>query len=237
MTLLAALAVLAAVTLAFVVSASAGLGGSLVLVPVLVLAMGVKEGVATAALLLAANNIVKVIAYRRTLPVRASGLVVLLTMVGAGVGAAALVAAPPALVRLGVAVSIAGSLVAERAHALRIQRAATPVLALAAGATSGFSGTSGPLKGVAVKELRLDAAHTAGAASLVSLTADVVKASVFAEASLLGPDAWRLTVVSVPLMLIGTTLGWRLNTRLGERGYAVLFWSVMSGYTVRLLLS
>lgn len=236
MTVLATAAVLVTVTLAFVVSASAGLGGSLVLVPVLVLAMGVKKGVAAAALLLAANNVVKVVAYRRTLPVRACAPVVLLTMVGAGAGAALLVAAPPAVVSVGVAVSVGGSLIAERRHAVRVQRAATPVLALAAGATSGFSGTSGPLKGAAVKDLRMDAAHTAGAASLVSLAGDLVKAGVFAEASLLGTDAWRLGIASVPLMLLGTTLGWRLNARLGERGYAVLFWSIMGGYTVRLLL-
>ena len=50
---------LIAVAVSFTVSASAGLGGSLVLVPILALVLGTKEGVALAALLLAANNVVK----------------------------------------------------------------------------------------------------------------------------------------------------------------------------------
>ncbi|MFB3051273.1 MAG: sulfite exporter TauE/SafE family protein, partial [Acidimicrobiia bacterium] len=54
---------LLAVAVSFMISASAGLGGSLILVPTLALVLGTKEGVALSALLLAANNVVKVIAY------------------------------------------------------------------------------------------------------------------------------------------------------------------------------
>ena len=43
--------------LSFALSASAGLGGSLILVPALVLILGAREGMALAALLLAGNNV------------------------------------------------------------------------------------------------------------------------------------------------------------------------------------
>jgi hypothetical protein len=36
-------------------------------------------------------------------------------------------------------------------------------------------------------------------------------------------------------MLIATLLGRRFNYKIGERGYAGLFWTVMLGYTGRLL--
>jgi hypothetical protein len=36
-------------------------------------------------------------------------------------------------------------------------------------------------------------------------------------------------------MIVATWVGKRINHRIGERGYAVLFWSVMTGYTMRLL--
>ena len=94
--------VLTAVTLSFLVSASAGFGGSLILVPTLALVMGTKSGVALAALLLAANNVVKLIAYRKTLPWRRSALIVLLVGIGAGVGAVLLVAAPERVVTIAV---------------------------------------------------------------------------------------------------------------------------------------
>ena len=37
-------------------------------------------------------------------------------------------------------------------------------------------------------------------------------------------------------MLVATFTGRRLNRAVGERGYAVLFWTVMCGYSLRLVL-
>src|SRR5688572_18807258 len=50
-------ALLVCAGLAFLLSASAGLGGSLLLVPVFALLLGPKQGIALAALLLMGNNI------------------------------------------------------------------------------------------------------------------------------------------------------------------------------------
>ena len=46
-----------AIPASFIVSAAAGLGGSLILVPAMMMAIGTKEGIAVAALLLACNNV------------------------------------------------------------------------------------------------------------------------------------------------------------------------------------
>jgi uncharacterized membrane protein YfcA len=228
---------LVAVTVSFLVSASAGLGGSLILVPALALVLGTKEGVALAALLLAANNVVKVIAYRKTLPFRKSIWVILLVSAGAWVGARLLVSAPEDLVTVAVIASFAFALVAERLELKRVRRVEGPVLAFASGATSGFSGTSGPLKGMALRQLELDRAHFVGAASLVSLAGDATKAAVFTEAGLLTGDSLTVTIMAIPLMLIATFTGRRVNFSIGERGYSYLFWAVMAGYTLRLASS
>lgn len=219
----------------FVVSASVGLGGSLVMVPTLVLAVGTKEGVALAALLLAANNVVKVCAYRRTIPWQKSAPVVLCTIVGAGVGARLLVDAPEILVGVAVLCSFALTLVMERVHFEPGRRVASPVLALGSGATSGFSGTSGPLKGVAIRNLDLDRMHFVGAASLVSFAGDATKTAIYTDAALLDGNSFIVAAAAVPLMIAGTTTGQLLNDRVGERGFAVLFWLVMSGYSIRIL--
>lgn len=224
------------ITSAFFVSASAGLGGSLILVPVLILALGSKAGISLAALLLAGNNLVKLWAYRRVLPVRAAALVTLCTFGGAFLGARFLVAAPDAVVDAAVAVSLAVALLAERREARAWRTSLVPTLAFAAGATSGFSGTSGPLKGVAVRSLGLDRMHTIGAAAIVSAGADLTKAGVYASNGLL--DAWQLqlALMAVPLM-IGATYGGRYFTGLiGESGYARFFWVVIGGYAMRLVL-
>jgi len=219
----------------FVVSASVGLGGSLVMVPTLVLAVGTKEGVALAALLLAANNVFKVSVYRRTIPWQKSAPVVLCTIVGAGVGARLLVDAPEILVGVAVLCSFALTLVMEQVHFEPGRRVASPVLALGSGATSGFSGTSGPLKGVAIRNLDLDRMHFVGAASLASFAGDATKTAIYTDAALLDGNSFIVAAVAVPLMIAGTTTGQLLNNRVGERGFAVLFWSVMTGYSIRIL--
>lgn len=227
---------LVAIGVAFAVSASAGLGGSLVLVPTLVLVLGTKRGVALAALLLAGNNVVKVIAYRQTLPFRKAAAVVVLLALGAAIGARLLVSSPDAVVTVAVIASFGVALVAERFELSRLRIIGGPVLAFASGATSGFSGTSGPLKGMSIRQLDLDRAHIVGAASLASLVGDATKTAVFAEARLLSGSSVLLAVLAVPLMIVATLGGRSINRAIGERGYTGLFWAVMAGYTARLLI-
>ena len=232
---LLAVSVLAAAGASFFVSASAGLGGSLILVPAFSLLLGTKEGVALAALLLAGNNVVKMVAYRRVLPVRGAALIVVLTAVGTYIGARLLVAAPESIVTGAVVASFGVALIWERSNFALRHTVMAPGLALASGATSGFSGTSGPLKGVSIRSLGLDRLHTVGAAAMVSLVGDATKVAVFTEARLLGASSFVIAGLSIPVMLVATYAGRRFNNVIGERGYQRLFWAVMGGYTVRLM--
>ncbi len=234
MEILLVLGVLVLVYVSFTVSASAGLGGSLVLVPTLALFLGTKEGVALAALLLASNNVAKIIAYRRTLPFRAAAVVVALIVVGAAIGSTLLVAAPTYVVTIGVVGMFAATLIVERFDLAPVRAGFAPLLAFVSGATSGFSGTSGPLKGVAIRNLGLDRRHFVGAASLASFAGDVTKTAIFAEAELLTRSSLVIAVAAIPLMALGTWTGSTLNERAGEQTFAVLFWTVMGGYSVRL---
>ncbi len=219
----------------FFVSASAGLGGSLVLVPLLTLALGARDGIAFAALLLAGNNVVKLWVYREALPWKRAAVIVVPTMLGALVGARLLVAAPEMVVRVGVLASVVVAFLFERRTARAWPTPLAPGLAAVAGATSGFSGTSGPLKGMAIRSLRLGRLETVGAAAIVSATADLTKLAVFGNAGLLGTAHLQLAIVSVPLMAAATVAGRRFTVAVGEDGYARLFWLVMGGYALRLL--
>ena len=227
---------LVSATLAFLLSASAGLGGSLLLVPALALVLGPKQGIAAAALLLMGNNIAKVIAFRRTIPLRAVAVVLILTLIGTAIGAQLLVAAPEDWVGAVIVLAFTASFCAERIGMTQLLRVSTPIFAFTAGATSGFSGTSGPLKGMALRALGLDRLHLVGAASAVSLAGDAMKTAIFAKAGLLDGTSWLLVLFSIPLMLLATLTGRYLNRRMGERVYAALFWAVITGYSARLLL-
>ena len=236
MDILFAAAVLALVYTSFVISASAGLGGSLLMVPTLALFLGSKEGVALAALLLASNNVMKVIAYRKTLPFRAAAPLIVLIAVGAALGSTLLVNASDVVVTIAIVLMFVASVVAERYEIRRLRAGFAPVLAFVSGASSGFSGTSGPLKGAAIRNLDLDRRHFVGAASLASFAGDATKTAIFADAELLDRGSILLAVAALPLMALGTWTGSTINRRVGERTFAILFWVVMAGYTVRLFI-
>ena len=236
MNVLTALVALVLVYVSFTISASAGLGGSLLMVPTLALFLGSKEGVALAALLLASNNVMKIVAYRRALPFRAAAVIVVLIVIGAAIGSALLLEAPEWAVTLGIAVMFIASVLAERLRLRRLRAGFAPLLAFVSGASSGFSGTSGPLKGVAIRNLDLDRRHFVGAASLASFAGDATKTAIFADAELLGRTSVLTALAAVPLMALGTWTGSSINARAGERTFAALFWTVMAGYSVRLFV-
>lgn len=220
--------------IAFILSAAAGMGGSLVIVPAMVLLFGARHGIALSALLLACNNVAKVAVYWRTIPFGKSLWILSLTIAGAFVGSALLIKAAERVVYVGVVIAVVLGLVLERKSWKPIDQTLSPVLAFFAGATSGFTGTSGPLKGMAIRSLRLDRMHFVGAASLVSLGGDMTKAIVFSQGELLDTTAWHIVLASLPFMPLASLMGRQINRQIGERAYAVLFWTVMAGYTVRL---
>lgn len=227
--------VLVAAAVAFALSAAAGLGGSLILVPAMSLLLGPREGIMLASALLALNNVAKVIAYRGSIPWRASIGVLLMTMLGAGVGASVLVRLPADWIHAVIVAGAGLTLWFERRPIEGARAVAPPVLALAAGATSGFSGTSGPLKGLAIRNLGLDRMQFVGAGSIVSLAGDGAKLAVFWRAALLSESMGVVVAAALPLVPLMVWLGRSINRQLGERLFAPLFWVLMGGYTLRLL--
>lgn len=224
-----------AIPASFILSAAAGLGGSLIMVPAMMMAIGTKEGIAVAALLLACNNVAKVAVYRKHLPWRASGAVIIAVLLGSALGATLMLQLPEMWVRYAVALMIFATLLWEFSPHHRAKKAWGVGLAFFSGGTSGISGTSGPLKGVALRSLQLERFYFVGAASLVSLVGDMTKAFVFSQSGLLQTEHLMLACVLIPVMAGCTLLGRTINRELGERWYGVLFWSVMGGYIVRLV--
>jgi hypothetical protein len=160
-----------------------------------------------------------------------------LTVAGSALGASLLVVAPERLVQAVIIVSLSSVFLMEQVKFDSLSRGTSAVAAFLAGATSGFSGTSGPLKGLALRRLSLDRLHFVGAASAVSLAGDLMKTTVFAEASLLDNISWSVILIASPLMVLATLAGRQLNRQIGERAFAGLFWTVMAGYALRLIFS
>jgi uncharacterized protein len=231
------LLVVAAICASLMISSVAGYGGSLILVPTLGALIGPKEGIAFAALILAWNNVFKVIAYRRTLAIRAGWPLILASTLGVWVGAQLLLAVDETVVVVTVLVVTAATLGVELfgGAALRIRRRFALPMMTASGVFSGISGSSGPLKGSSIRCLGLPRAEHVGLASCVSLVGDALKVEIFAEAGLLADIDLATVALTLPLMPLGAFAGRRINRRIGEGGFRFVFWGVVGAYTLRML--
>jgi uncharacterized protein len=230
--------VLLATVSAILVSSVAGYGGSLVLVPALAAVLGPKQGIAFAALVLGWNNVFKVIAYRRTLALRQGWPLVIVTAIGVLVGVRLLIAAPErAVIWIVTGVTVSALLVElfRPDGTLSARRHAAVPLMAGSAVLSGVSGTSGPLKGIAVRSLGLPRLEHVGLASMVSLAGDALKVEMFRTAGLLDGIELGTLFVAVPLMPLGAWAGRRLNQRFNERIFQVVFWTVVACYTLRML--
>jgi uncharacterized membrane protein YfcA len=221
---------------ALTVSSVAGYGGSLILVPALAAILGPREGIALAGLVLACNNVCKCIAYRRTLALRRGRSLLVVTVIGVVAGSQVLLVLPErALVGL-IVVAAVGSLAAELAGdrlAGSKRRSVLPMTA-ASSTLSGATGTSGPLKGMAIRHLGLPRLEHVGLASAASLLGDAVKTGIFADAGLLPSMSPFVLLAAAPMMPVAAWLGLRINTRISEDTFRWVFWGVVGAYTMRM---
>jgi uncharacterized membrane protein YfcA len=231
-----AIAVVIASFAALFVSSIAGYGGSLVLVPALAAILGPREGIALAALLLACNNVFKVIAYRRTLALRQGWPLVVVAAIGVLVGGRILLVLPEAWLVGGIIAMVVASVVLEVAGERLTsakRRSSVPLMASSA-VLSGASGSSGPLKGMAVRHLRLPRLEHVGLASCISLTGDALKANLFADAGLLPEMSPWVVLAALPMMPVAAWTGLHVNQRISEGAFRWVFWGVVGGYSLRL---
>jgi len=130
------------------------------------------------------------------------------------------------------------SLVAELLRVDRVQKAqellAVPTM-LASGVLSGVSGTSGPLKGIAVRSLRLPRLEHVGLASCVSLVADALKVELFAIAGIFESIDLTVVLLAMPVMPVAAWIGRAVNRRIDEAAFRWIFWTVVGGYTLRMV--
>ncbi|MGI9031587.1 MAG: sulfite exporter TauE/SafE family protein [Ilumatobacteraceae bacterium] len=230
--------ILAVTFVSLFLSSVAGYGGSLVLVPALAAIIGPKEGVALAALLLGWNNVFKVIAYRKTLALRQGWPLLIVTALGVWIGATLFLGLSSEVIVWAIVAVTVLSLVVELVgghDGLRLRRhAAIPAMA-ASSVLSGVSGSSGPLKGISIRSLNLPRLEHVGVAASVSLVADALKVELFASAGLLRDVPLETLLIALPVMPVGAWLGRALNRRMSEDAFRWVFWTVVGGYTMRMV--
>lgn len=239
------IAVLLATFVALFVSSVAGYGGSLVLVPAFVVILGPREGIALAGLVLACNNVVKCVAYRRSLALRQGWPLLVVTAAGVVVGTRVLIVVPEHALVGGIVVVAIASFAVELAGRAG-GRLSTPeplnvikrrsVLPMTVGSSilSGATGSSGPLKGMAIRHLGLPRLEHVGLASAASLAGDALKSGILADAGLLPAMSLWVVLAAIPMMPLAAWVGLRTNRRISEDTFRWVFWGVVGGYSLRM---
>ncbi len=221
---------------AFLVSASAGMGGSLLLLPVLSFVVGLREAVVLSSILLGLNNIFKLVAYFKHLVWQSALPLLIAIAFGSGLGAMLFLKIERNTVAALLLLNLLATFFIQRKAKPSMQKRASGILAFVAGLLSGVSGSSGPLKGMAIKCLKITPMQTVACATILSTGSDLIKASVYLQKLTLSPLSIQFFAGSLILMPIATYLGKKINAKFGTTAYDLLFYSVMSGYVVRMLL-
>lgn len=223
--------------LSFLVSASAGMGGSLLLIPTLSYFIGIRDGIIISALLLGLNNCVKIIAFRKYIRFKTISWLMLFMLLGAIPGSLLMMAINEQLLAVILFGNIIFAFIIEKNAATGVRNKISWGYSWLSGFCSGLSGTSGPLKGMAIKCIDLTKMEVVAAASVLSFAADSTKAIIYlSNQNPLTPANTNLLLVSTCMMPVATLLGRQINRKISDVAYDVLFFSILSGYVVRLAL-
>ena len=219
---------------AMTLSATVGFGGSLLLVPVMLLFFPPVAAIAIAALGLGINSVGKFAIYRKDIPWKQS---LPLALIASLVGAAStllLLSIPPEMAITAIVgvliLSVIGEFIPLPEPASRI--GAYLGIAIASIA-SGISGTSGPTKGLALRSLQLPKEKMVAASTLVSMFGDLSKVVVFFSSGLY-QDYPGVVLVLCFISPLACATGFFVNRKATEKGFRVLFWAVVLGYAARL---
>lgn len=225
--------------LAACVSAVAGIGVGLVLLPVLVLYLGVKSAIPILAIALLAAATSRVTVYRREIVRPVVGWTLVGAVPAGAAGAWLFTVAPPALLTRALGLLLLGMLVVRRLP-LRPVRIVRPAWFVPVGAgfglLSGFTSGVGPLIAPFFLAYGLRKGAYVGTLGSVAMAMQVTKLSVFGGSALLTPKVLGYGLFLVPLTVLGTVLGKRVMLRISERVFVLVIEGVMLFGGVALLL-
>ena len=223
--------------LSFLISASAGMGGSLLLIPTLSYFIGVRDGIIISSILLGLNNCVKIIVFRKYIRIKNIVYLLLFMLIGAIAGSLLMMKIEEDILAVILFINIIFAFIIEKNAATDVRKKISWMYSGLSGFCSGISGTSGPLKGMAIKCLDLDKLQIVAAASVLSFATDSTKAIIYLSSynPLVG-NSFSLLLVSICMMPVATVVGKRINHKISNVAYDVLFFSILSGYAVRLIL-
>ena len=209
----------------FVVSATFGIGGVVLLIPVLSMALPPVQAVAVAAPVMLVNNLGKSWVFRSAVDVKATALLSGLALPAAYLSARVANTVDDRLLLVAVALLILVSVAVDR---LRTP-ATAPMGGLAlflwgglTGAISGICGAAGPPTAIGLRRYGLSKNEFVGTVAVFSVCLQLAKIPAYVDTGALPPGLLPLAALLAALSLVAVAVGPRLLRQVSEDKFRIV---------------
>jgi uncharacterized membrane protein YfcA len=205
----------------FVISSTFGVGGAILLIPLLAQRMPAAHAVALSAPVMLFNNVLKMVAFRRHIDHRAAFLVSALALPGAFAGAFFASRIDDRVILLGVAALIVLSIIAERGFERRVRVSARALLWWGGftGAVSGLCGAAGPPTAIGLRGYGLDREAFVGTVALFAILLQLAKLPAYIGTGVLPVERWPLALALSAAALVGVAIAPALLRKIPQRAF------------------
>ncbi len=208
----------------FVVSSTFGVGGALLLIPLLAQRMPAAHAVALSAPVMLFNNVLKAIVFRKSIDRRGTVLVSALALPAAFVGALWAARLDDRWILIGVAALIVISVVVERGLDRRMRMSDTGLLWWGAvtGAVSGLCGAAGPPTAIGLRGWGLEHERFVATVALFAILLQLVKIPAYVGNGTLPLERWPLALLLSAVAALGVAVAPRLLRTVPTRMFALV---------------
>lgn len=208
----------------FVISSTFGVGGALLLIPLLAQRMPAAHAVALSAPVMLFNNVLKAIVFRKSIDRRGTLLVSALALPAAFLGALWAARLDDKWILLGVAALIIVSIVVERGLDRRVHVSDRGLVLWGAvtGAISGLCGAAGPPTAIGLRGWGLDKERFVATVALFAILLQLVKIPAYVGSGVLPWQRWPLALLLSIVAALGVAVAPRLLRTVPTRLFAVV---------------
>lgn len=212
------------------VTAAIGIGGGLIVMPLLALVYPPREMVALTAPMFMANAVVTLWLYRKTFGTRRGYLALPGILAGIGIGARVLAVVPESLLRVLIGLIVLGFLVVELAWRRNQGPSGLPVwagvpLSVLSGMVSAISNIGGTIISMYLLEPGMTPALFVGTLSFLYVIMTGVKIVLFGTMGIVSWNTIWPALPSLATIILGARLGRRVNGHISASGFR---WTVVS---------
>ncbi|GAC1405355.1 MAG: hypothetical protein NVSMB49_24640 [Ktedonobacteraceae bacterium] len=217
--------VLGTAFIAFVLTSTFGIGGPIILIPVLMLRLPAAQAIAVVVPVQLCNNLLMLVVQRRHVQVRAA-LVTGLSALPAALIAALLTRYVDARwLKLGVGAIILALLLHRYGLKLQFAISERGLLGWGAliGTISGFTGNAGPTTALAMKGYGLQGSQLVGTIALLQMALQLVRLPAYIATGLFPATLWSLAALLSVIAMVAVFVGQHLLYRLKGNSFQSLF--------------